>query len=185
MKINIPTILTIFRIVVIPLFVLMFFLQYELKNYILFGLFFLASFSDWLDGYLARNLGMVTRFGSFLDPVADKLLVATVLILLLTQDQNLFFILSVIIIICREIIISGLREWMSTIGQSGKLKVSALGKMKTAFQMTGISLMLINTPVNNTDVYHIGMILVVFSAFLTIWSMINYLAAAWPSLNEH
>jgi len=184
MILNIPTLLTLFRLLIIPIIIAVFFADLAHDNLILFGLFLLAASSDWLDGYLARNLNQVTRFGSFLDPVADKILVSISLILLLSEDPNKIFTFAVIIIVAREIIISGLREWMSKVGESDKVNITFLGKLKTALQMFGISFMFYRLPLFGVDVYHIGMILIILATMLTIWSMINYFIGSWPALKK-
>jgi CDP-diacylglycerol--glycerol-3-phosphate 3-phosphatidyltransferase len=185
MILNLPTLLTLLRIALIPILIALSFSYLPDKNLLLCIVFIIAAVSDWLDGYLARNLGQVTRFGSFLDPVADKILVSISLILLLIGDQNRLFAIAVIVIIAREIIISGLREWMSTIGESHKVAVNSLGKLKTGLQMTGISLMFYKHPIVGIDVYSVGMILIVTAMAITIWSMVIYFMCSWAALRKN
>ena len=185
MILNLPTLLTLLRIALIPILITLSFGSLPEKNLLLCIVFIIASISDWLDGYLARNLGQVTRFGSFLDPVADKILVSISLILLLMENQSQLFALAVIIIIAREIIISGLREWMSTVGEPGKVAVNSLGKFKTGLQMTGISLMFYKYPIFGIDLYSIGMILIVLAMTITIWSMVIYFIGSWAALRKN
>lgn len=147
MPMTFPMILTLLRIALIPVLVLFFYLPYTWAGFAAAAVFISAAITDWADGYLARRMGLMSKFGAFLDPVADKLMVATALVLLVqTPPQimfpEIFFTLSAAIIIGREIAISGLREWMSEMGESGTVKVGILGKLKTIFQMTAISCLL-------------------------------------------
>jgi len=176
----------------IPLVVVLFYLPYRWASAATAIVFILAALTDWLDGYLARRLGQTTRLGAFLDPVADKLMVAVALVLLVSHEsQDLKFIpfnpdllvaLTAAIIIGREITISALREWMAEVGARGKVAVSSIGKLKTTFQMTGLSLMLFRSDVWFLPVYELGVYCLVAAAALTLWSMVLYLKAAWPDL---
>ena len=152
-------------------------------------MFIAASITDWFDGYLARKWGQMTPFGAFLDPVADKLIVAAALIAIVQQeDFQIFRTLAVIVIISREITVSAVREWMAEIGERGKVAVGWVGKLKTTFQMLAIGFMLWKTDTFNWkasigyDVMQIGELLLFIAAALTLWSMFIYLKAAWPSL---
>lgn len=188
MKLNIPTILTLARIVLIPLFVIAFYLPAEWAGVLAAGLFGLAAFTDWLDGWLARRMNEVSRFGAFLDPVADKLIVAVALILLLQADPRVLVALPVAVIIGREITVSALREWMAEIGSRASVAVSVWGKIKTAVQMIAIAVMLLGpAPIiapAQWPIYNIGLTGLYFAAGLTLWSMCQYLAAAWPAMRD-
>ena len=179
---NIPNSLTIIRILLIPVFILVFYLPYQWTHAAAAALFAVGAVTDWLDGYLARKLDQVSRFGAFLDPVADKLLVAVALVLLVQADPRAWLAITAAIIIGREIAVSALREFMAEMGQRSQVKVAAVGKIKTIAQMTAIVLMLYRIPIRDVPIYEIGYVLLVIAAGLTLWSMFVYLRAAWPSL---
>jgi CDP-diacylglycerol--glycerol-3-phosphate 3-phosphatidyltransferase len=181
---NIPNQLTLLRILLIPVFVLMFYLPYEWNNLMACIVFSLAGITDALDGYLARKLNQTSSLGAFLDPVADKLMVAVALVLLVQQDPNLLLALAAAIIIGREITVSALREWMAEIGARSKVAVSVLGKIKTIAQLFAIGFLIFKNSVFGLPVYEIGLVLLYIAAFLTIISMFQYLLAAWPQLKE-
>ncbi|MCW8908491.1 MAG: CDP-diacylglycerol--glycerol-3-phosphate 3-phosphatidyltransferase [Sedimenticola sp.] len=180
---NIPNLLTLLRILLIPVFVVLFYLPWQYASEACAVVFALAAITDWFDGYLARKLGQVSALGAFLDPVADKLMVAAALILLVQQDPIPGLAIPVLVIIGREITISALREWMAEIGARAQIAVSAIGKIKTAFQMTAIFLMIYRNELFGMPVYTIGFVLLYVAVVLTLWSMFMYLRAAWPSLN--
>lgn len=187
MNINIPNLLTWLRILLIPVFVTAFYLSDatlspHLKNMIATGVFILASLTDWLDGYLARRLNQSSAFGAFLDPVADKLMVAAALILLVKLGRADAVIAFVII--GREITISALREWMAKVGESKSTAVSLLGKVKTTFQMIAIALLLYHEDLLGLDCQLIGSVLLYMAALLTLWSMGYYLMMAMQRLKE-
>ena len=190
MKANIPNILTWIRIAAIPVVVWCFFsdIRYEGDNFarplagILFGL---AAITDLFDGYLARKLNQTSRFGEFLDPVADKLMVATSLVLLVQSDPRIEVALIAAVIIGREITVSALREWMAGLGASAVVKVGFAGKLKTTFQMFGIAFMVYEQPLFGIDIYPIGYWLLLAAAIMTLWSMFVYLRAAKPSMMEN
>lgn len=182
---NVPTSITWLRIALIPLFVVVFFAPSLWAGPAAAGIFALAGITDWLDGYLARRMGLMSPFGEFLDPVADKLMVSTALVLLVaaeTGPYKLPLALSAAIIIGREITVSALREWMAKIGEHGRVKVSWVGKSKTTFQIVAIILLLYGLPVRGFPTYDAGMGLLVFAAGLTLWSMYRYIRGAWPVL---
>jgi len=181
---NIPNILTLLRIALIPVFIAFFYLPVAHANQICAGIFALAAITDWMDGYLARKLGQMSVFGAFLDPVADKLMVITALILLVEVDPTPALAIPTIIIIGRELSISALREWMAEIGERAKVAVTIIAKMKTAAQMTAILLLIYREPIWEIPVYTIGYVLLYVSAVLTVWSMLVYLKAALPSMNN-
>ncbi len=181
---NLPTILTLLRIALIPLLAVIFYLPWEYSNVASAGIFLVAAITDWLDGYLARKMQLETAFGAFLDPVADKLMVAFVLILIVQVQANSMLTIAAAIIIGREITIASLREWMAEIGQRAKVKVSTLGKWKTTAQMTAITMLLYGEDLFGLPVNLMGYWFLYISALLTLWSMVNYLSAAMTTLNE-
>ena len=183
MLFNIPNILTLLRIALIPVFVIMFYLPLEGAAQVCAAIFALAAVTDWLDGYLARRLGQMSAFGAFLDPVADKLMVVTALILLVEADPSPALAIPAIVIMGREISISALREWMAEIGAGAKVAVTVIGKIKTASQMIAIMLLIYHDPVLDIPIYTIGYVLLYVAAVLTIWSMVVYLRSAWPSIS--
>jgi len=176
---TLPNLLTLLRIVLIPVFVIVFYLPFKSAHVLAAGIFAAASFTDWLDGYLARRLESMSPFGAFLDPVADKLLVSTSLLLLVSAQEIHYITLPAIVIVGREIVISALREWMSEIGSRASVTVSYIGKVKTTLQMLALFLLLaFNPSISWFGV--IGFILLYVAAILTIWSMVIYLMIAWP-----
>ncbi len=183
---NIPNILTLLRIALIPIFVICFYLPIASAHTASALLFTLAAVTDWLDGHLARRLQQVSPFGAFLDPVADKLMVAAALVLLVennpTNYAGVYIAIPAIVIIGREIAISALREWMAELGARTRVAVSYIGKVKTALQMTAIILLLYRAPIGSVPVVEVGFWLLYAAAGLTLWSMAVYLRAAWPML---
>jgi CDP-diacylglycerol--glycerol-3-phosphate 3-phosphatidyltransferase len=179
---KIPNILTSLRILFIPIFVLVYYLPYEWAPLATGIIFAVAGFTDWLDGYLARKLDQTSPFGAFLDPVADKLMVVISLALLVEGYASLWVTIPAVVIIGREIVISALREWMAEIGKRANVAVSNIGKLKTALQMLAIMLMIVVEPY--TDISYAGIAVLYAAAILTLWSMYQYLRAAWPSLSE-
>lgn len=177
---NLPNILTLSRIVMIPVFVVVFYLPVEWRYVVSAAIFAFAGATDWLDGYLARKLDQSTPFGAFLDPVADKLMVAVALTVLVEEHHSVLLTLPAVIIIGREIVISALREWMAEIGSRASVAVSYIGKVKTTAQM-GAIVMLLAFPPGVTWSY-VGAALLYIAAVLTLWSMVLYLKAAWPDL---
>jgi len=180
---NLPNILTWLRILAIPLVIALFYMPHPWADRSAGLLFAAASITDSLDGYFARRMGLTSRLGAFLDPVADKLIVAVALVLLVSKDSNWILVLSACVIIGREIAISALREWMAELGQRTKVAVSSLGKYKTILQMVGLSMLLFRYELFGIDVYLLGMWLTVVAAGLTLWSMVSYLRSAWPVLS--
>ena len=191
MILNAPNILTLIRLAFIPLLVLAFYWHSPWHPVVVTGIFFLAGVTDWLDGYLARRLQQTSRFGAFMDPVADKLIVVVSLVLLVASDNirnavfdGRIFTVVILIIIGREVAVSALREWMAELGQRGNVKVSFIGKWKTMTQMLAIGFLLYGQPLWGAPVVAIGEILLYISAVLTLWSMVAYLLAAWPALSS-
>jgi CDP-diacylglycerol--glycerol-3-phosphate 3-phosphatidyltransferase len=185
-KANLANTLTWIRIGAIPIVVICFFSPGELARPIAGIVFGVAAITDLLDGYIARRLGQTSRFGEFLDPVADKLMVAIALVLLVQSDTQfqVTVALTAAIIIGREITVSALREWMASIGERGNVAVSRGGKIKTTLQMIGIGLMVYQNPTFGIDVYVVGFALLLLAAAMTLWSMVVYLRAAWPSMTS-
>lgn len=179
---NIPNILTLARIAFIPLLVAIFYLPYDWSMLLAAGLFGLAAITDWLDGYLARRWDQSTPFGAFLDPVADKLMVAVALALLIERYDAAWLTLPALVIIGREIVISALREWMAEMGKRGTVAVSSIGKVKTTLQMIALLLLLGFTP--GSLIAQLGVATLYLAAALTLWSMQQYLRAAWPHLSR-
>ena len=182
MRWNLPNILTWLRIVAIPLVVVLFYMPSPWADPAAGLLFAAAAITDSLDGYFARRMGLVSRLGEFLDPVADKLIVAIALVLLVSKDAHWVVVMMAAVIIGREIAISALREWMAELGQRTKVAVSQIGKYKTILQMIGLSMMLYRHSALGLPVYEAGIVLSVVAAALTLVSMIMYLKAAWPTL---
>ena len=183
MKINLAILLTLFRIAAIPIVVVLFYSPLEHARPIAAILFGVAAVTDILDGWVARRFGQMSKFGEFLDPVADKLMVAIVLVMLVQDNPRWFVDIIAMIIIGREITISALREWMATIGERANVKVTMAGKIKTVLQMFGIGFMVYQNEFLGFDIYGIGFILLVAAAGMTIWSMVYYLRAAWPFIS--
>jgi CDP-diacylglycerol---glycerol-3-phosphate 3-phosphatidyltransferase len=182
---SLPNILTLARILAVPLVVLLFYWSNPWSNPIAAVVFIAAALTDTFDGYLARKYGYTTPLGEFLDPVADKLMVATALVLLVGHDTRTFIVITAAVIIGREITVSALREWMAQLGARAHVAVSGLGKWKTILQMTGLSLMMFRRDVFGLPVYEIGVWLLVAAAALTLWSMGSYLRAAWPIMQKN
>ena len=180
MHLNAPILLTFLRIALIPVLVVCFYLPTSWSNELAVIVFVTAAVTDWADGFLARRWDQLSDFGAFLDPVADKLMVAVALVLLVERNPSPLFALAAAVIIGREIVISALREWMSEMGERGRVKVSNVGKLKTVFQMVAISMLLYQQDLWGIPVYFIGEVLLYLAAALTLWSMWVYLASAWP-----
>jgi len=190
MLLTIPNLLTLARIAAIPVFLAVYLLQ-PAGSWYSAAVFVLAAFTDWLDGFLARRMEVVSPFGEFLDPVADKLMVCTALVLLIADvtvtDHVLFetvFLLSVIVISGREVSVAALREWMAEMGQRANIASTILAKCKTFAQMLAIVLLLYGQPYAEISTLLIGEMLLYVATVFTIWSMIGYLRIAWPTLNR-
>jgi len=179
---NLPNILTLVRIALIPIFIIVYYLPWQWSHVASAAIFGLAALTDWVDGFLARKLDQVTPFGAFLDPVADKLIVVAAIVLLLEVHSTPWFALPAIVIIGREIVISALREWMANLGVGDNVAVSVLGKIKTWIQMVAVALLLLAKP-EQEWLMQIGFVAIYVAALMTIWSMIQYLRLAWPHLS--
>lgn len=185
MKLNLPLLLTMGRVAVIPLVLVLFYVPWPHARQVATVLYAAACITDWFDGYLARRWNQTSQFGAFLDPVADKLLVAVCLVMLLHDNPSGMLAALVAVIIGREITVSALREWMAELGQRTSVGVSRIGKLKTGFQMTAIGMMIwqINIPFG-WPWYTFGYVLLFIAAALTLWSMLMYLRLAWPLMKE-
>ena len=188
MHINLPTWLTLFRVALLPVMVVVFYLPFPGHNITAAIVFLLAAFTDWLDGYLARRMNLTSAFGAFLDPVADKLMVAVTLFLLVESHRGgwpgILMAVTAAVIVGREISVSALREWMAEIGMSATVKVALVGKLKTVMQMVALVVLIVQHEKEATALrlYHIGEGLLVIAGILTIWSGLYYLRAAWSML---
>lgn len=185
MKLNLAILLTLFRIAAIPAVVILFYSSIPNARPIAAILFGIAAITDFLDGWVARRFGQTSAFGEFLDPVADKLMVAIVLVMLVQGDPDWHVDTIAMIIIGREITVSALREWMAIIGRHTNVRVTWAGKLKTVLQMFGIAFMVFEQPFLGVDIYRTGFLLLVVAAAMTIWSMWIYLQAAWPFIKNH
>jgi CDP-diacylglycerol--glycerol-3-phosphate 3-phosphatidyltransferase len=183
MKQSLPNYLTWSRVLMIPVIAVLILIPGTWANYLSAALFCLVAFTDWLDGYLARKWKVESPFGAFLDPVADKLLVVVLLILLAIQGPEALMIVSVLIIVSREIVISALREWMAELGMRDAVKVAPIGKLKTTLQMMAIALLLLAEPFSGSSIYETGLVILYAAAAVTLVSMIQYLMAAAKSLS--
>ena len=184
MRLTVPTILTLLRILMIPVLVLVFYLPFKWANFAAAAIFAFASLTDWADGWIARRYNQYSNFGAFLDPVADKLMVAVALMLIVQAHPTVWMALWAAVIIGREIAVSALREWMAEVGQRSKVKVAALGKLKTVVQMVALVMLLYQESLFGLPVFLVGEWLLAGAALLTLWSGFEYLRAAWPSLKE-
>ena len=182
MRYNWPNSLTLMRIGLIPIFIIVYFLPYKYAHILAAGLFGLAALTDWLDGYLARKLDEESPFGAFLDPVADKLMVATAIILLVSKQPTAWFAVPAVVIIGREIAVSALREWMAELGERTKVAVGSIGKIKTVVQMVSLLMLIYSENLFGLPIFQIGYGLFYVAAILTLWSMLIYVRAAWPLL---
>ena len=184
MRITIPTALTLFRILLLPVMVVVFYAPFRGANVAAATIFIAAAITDWLDGWIARRWNMGSAFGEFLDPVADKLMVAVTLFLLVQENHTPLMAVTSAIIVGREISISALREWMAEIGQRAHVRVAWLGKIKTTLQIVAIVVLLYQHDLEGLRLFHAGEALLVLAAAMTIWSGLIYLRAAWPLLRD-
>ncbi len=193
MKLTVPTMLTLLRILMIPVLVLVFYLPYMWTNFASALVFALAALTDWLDGWIARRYHQYSAFGAFLDPVADKLMVSTALFLIVQGHPTAWMALWAAVIVGREIAVSALREWMAELGQRARVQVATVGKFKTIAQMVALLCLLYAvsparpphpTPWLGEIIFHIGDWLLAAAALLTLWSGFEYLRAAWPVLRD-
>ena len=181
MILNIPVALTLARLVLIPILIVVFYLPYSWSPFVCAFIFFIAGFTDALDGYLARVLNQSTRFGAFLDPVADKMMVVVAFVLLVEYYDSIWMSVPAMFMIMREIIVSALREWMAEIGKRRHVSVSMIGKLKTTAQMLSMIFLLWHF---DDWVIWVGFSLLYISLILSLFSMFIYLNAAWKDLVE-
>ena len=167
---NVPNSLTLVRLLLVPVFVVVFYLPYHWSFVASSAVFVLAAITDWLDGYFARKLGQMTPFGAFLDPVADKIMVVMALVLLVSLHDTPWFTIASLIIIARELLVSALREWMAEIGKKTSVAVSRIGKVKTFMQMTAIIVLLAADPDGANWFLALGYTSLYLAALLTMWS---------------
>jgi CDP-diacylglycerol--glycerol-3-phosphate 3-phosphatidyltransferase len=184
MQITIPTALTLFRILLLPVMVVVFYAGFQGANIAAAMIFIAAGITDWLDGWVARRYDMGSAFGAFLDPVADKLMVAVTLFLLVQENHTPLMAVTSAVIVGREISISALREWMAEIGQRATVRVATLGKVKTVMQIIAIVVLLYQHDLPSLRPFYIGESLLVIASILTIWSGLQYVRAAWPVLRQ-
>lgn len=184
MTLTIPTVLTLFRIVLIPVLVVVFYLPYPWTPFAAALVFTLGAITDWADGWIARRWNMYSAFGAFLDPVADKLAVTVALFLIVQRHPTILMALLAAVIVGREITISALREWMAQLGERARVRVAAIGKIKTIVQMVALVALLYGKPAFGIPVFTIGEALLALAAVLTLWSGFAYLRAAWPAMRE-
>lgn len=182
MKVNLANVLTMIRIAAIPIVVICFYSSMDFARPIAGIVFGLAAITDVLDGYIARRLGQTSKFGEFLDPVADKLMVTIILVLLVEGDPRFTVTLIAVIIIGREITVSALREWMASVGARSDVAVRWPGKVKTVLQMFGIGFMVYERDLVGIPIYTVGYALMLIAVGMTLWSMVVYLRAAWPAI---
>lgn len=181
---NLATALTLARIVLIPVLVLLFYAPWKWTHQAAAMVFLAAALTDWLDGWVARRFDQASNFGAFLDPVADKLMVAVTLVLVVQKDPQPWLAVVSAVIIGREISISALREWMAELGQRATVRVGGVGKIKTIVQMTALTMLLWRDNLWTLPIYTMGLVLLLLAAVLTLWSMGQYLRAAWVVLNR-
>jgi CDP-diacylglycerol--glycerol-3-phosphate 3-phosphatidyltransferase len=182
MTLTLPTWLTLARIAMIPVLVVVYYLDYRWTNLAAVLIFIGASLTDWLDGWIARRYGLYSAFGAFLDPVADKLMVAVALVITVQYHHTVWMALWASVIIGREIAVSALREWMAELGQRAAVAVATVGKVKTVVQMVALGFLLYREPFFGLPVFQIGEWLLAAAAVLTLWSGLQYARAAWPAL---
>lgn len=193
MKLTVPTWLTLLRILLIPVLVAVFYMPSQWTNFASAFVFILAAVTDWLDGWIARRFHQYSAFGAFLDPVADKMMVAVALFLIVQGHPTPWMAFWAAVIVGREIAVSALREWMAELGQRATVKVAAIGKIKTIAQMVALSCLLYSINPRHPlqpgseiwlgePIFHIGDWLLGAAALLTLWSGFAYLRAAWPVL---
>ena len=195
MRVNLPTWLTLFRVLLLPVMVVVFYshdaipaIPLRAANIAAVVVFGLAALTDWLDGWIARRFHMESAFGAFLDPVADKLMIAVTLFVLVQSHPTALLAVTSAVIVGREITVSALREWMAFVGERKRVKVQWIGKFKTVMQIVAILILLWERDKNATAaflrVWYVGEVLLVVAAILTIWSGLAYMKAAWPVLKE-
>lgn len=187
-KMNLALQLTVFRILLIPLYLVIYFMDFSMSNWVAWGIFSIASITDFFDGYIARKYNQSSKLGALLDPVADKLLITVVLISLVTRHasglEGIFMMVCTVIIIGREIVISALREFMASLAIRNAVAVQYLGKVKTTVQIFALGFLIVYEKAGFIPTREIGWLLLSIAAVLTVWSMIDYFKAAFAALKE-
>ena len=181
---NIPNALTMFRVALIPVFIIVYYLPFTWSNQLACAVYTLAALTDLFDGYLARKLGQISKLGEFMDPVADKLMVVIALVLLVANDPRLIMVIPAAVIIGREITVSALREWMAEIGARSRVAVSIYGKIKTTAQMVALILLIYEEELLGFPMYNAGLVFLYIATTLTLLSFYQYITSAWPKLRE-
>jgi CDP-diacylglycerol---glycerol-3-phosphate 3-phosphatidyltransferase len=181
---NVPIFITMLRMALIPVFVVVYVWPGSWTNIAAAAVFGLAALTDWLDGYLARRLKQTTRFGAFLDPVADKLVIVSAIVMMVGDRASMWLTLPGLVIVGREIVVSALREWMAEMNRRGIIAVSPLGKVKTGVQIAAILVLLAFPPGSDPRLVMLGYALIYLAAIMTLISMVVYLRAAWPTLRD-
>lgn len=181
---NIPTLLTLLRIFIIPLVVICYYLPFKWSHQVASGIFLLACVTDWLDGFLARRFAQMTKLGAFLDPIADKLLVVVILVVVVGENLIPLLAIPAAIIVAREVAISALREWMAELGKRASVAVTFVAKIKTSLQMIALILLLWYLPGDNKWLLWLGTFFLWLAAVLTLWTMTIYLKLAWPDFKD-
>lgn len=181
---NLANFFTVLRVLMIPLFMGLYFIEFPWHRVLASFVFILACITDWLDGHLARKLNQTSRFGAFLDPVADKMLVTITLVILAASYTSPWYVIPAAIIVAREVMVSALREWMAEQRQRDAVAVGMMGKVKTTFQMIAIGVLLTTDPQGPMLLWFVGYVLINIAAALTVWSLLQYLRSAWPLLKS-
>jgi CDP-diacylglycerol---glycerol-3-phosphate 3-phosphatidyltransferase len=181
---SVPMLLTYVRIFLIPAIVIAFYIPGKIGHVSAAVLFAIAALTDWFDGFLARNLNQTSKLGAFLDPVADKLIVAIALVLIVAEIGRAYIAIPAAVIISREIIVSALREWMAEIGKNTSVAVSYIAKIKTTLQMFAVMVLLLHCPEFGNKFLLCGVVLLYLAFGMTLWSMYMYIKVAWPDLTE-
>ena len=181
---KIANFMTLLRVLLIPVFIAVYYSPLPYSYLISSGIFVLAAITDWADGYLARKLNQCTRFGAFLDPVADKLLVTVALVMLAANFSSPWFVIPAAVMVAREVLVSALREWMAENQARSNVAVAYIGKVKTTVQMIAIIVLLASNPEGWAWLWQLGFILIYVAAILTVWSMVIYIKSAWPMLTS-
>ncbi|ORU89540.1 MAG: CDP-diacylglycerol--glycerol-3-phosphate 3-phosphatidyltransferase [Cycloclasticus sp. symbiont of Poecilosclerida sp. M] len=184
MILNIPTLLTLLRIALIPVLIAVFYWPNEEARTWCTIILITSSLTDWFDGFLARQLNLQTPFGEFLDPVADKLTVVVILVLIVQANPHVYVAIPAAIIIGREVFVASLREWMAELGKRAALKVSWIGKCKTGFQMLAMVCLLYSQNLFGIPVEMIGLVAIYIAAILTLWSLWQYIELALPEFKK-
>lgn len=181
---NLANFFTVLRVLMIPLFMGLYYVEFPWHRILAAFVFILACVTDWLDGHIARKFNQSSRFGAFLDPVADKMLVTITLVILAASYPSPWYVIPAAVIVAREVMVSALREWMAEQRQRDAVAVGMVGKVKTTFQMIAIGVLLTTDPQGPMLLWFGGYVLINVAAALTLWSLFQYLRSAWPLLKS-